>query len=103
MMMLDEMLAEFARHLGEQSGTRFSMDKALAHVVTMAYERGMADGRAQVEIDELRAVDDRLQHHIETTRLRMAAMSVLELWDTPAWQAAPNTAEFVTRLREALS
>jgi len=45
MLMLDTMRAEFARFLSDNASTQFSMDKALAHVVTLAYERGLDDGR----------------------------------------------------------
>jgi hypothetical protein len=49
MLMLDTMRAEFARKLAEDSSVRFSMDKALAHVITIAYERGLDDGRRAAE------------------------------------------------------
>ena len=78
MMMLDDMRAEFARHLGEQSGTRFSMDKAMAHVVTLAYEKGLADGRAQVQIDELRAVDDSLNLRAMNVRMESLLRRMLD-------------------------
>jgi hypothetical protein len=45
-LLLDDMRAEFARFLTEDPAARFRMDAALAHVVTVAYERGLADGRA---------------------------------------------------------
>ncbi len=45
-LLLDDMRAEFARFLTEDPAARFRMDAALSHVVTVAYERGLADGRA---------------------------------------------------------
>ena len=45
-LLLDDMRAEFARFLTEDPAARFRMDAALAHVVTVAYERGLIDGRA---------------------------------------------------------
>lgn len=45
-LMLDEMRAEFAHKLAEDPAARFSMDKALAHVVTLAYQKGMEEGIA---------------------------------------------------------
>jgi hypothetical protein len=44
-LMLDNMRAEFARKLADDPAARFSMDKALGHVITIAYERGLDDGR----------------------------------------------------------
>ena len=43
--MLDEIRAEFARHLSEDQTGRWRMEAALAHVATMAYQKGLADGR----------------------------------------------------------
>lgn len=45
-LLLDDMRAEFARFLTEDPAARFRMDAALAHVITVAYERGLVDGRA---------------------------------------------------------
>ena len=45
--MLDEIRAEFARHLSEDPTGRWRMDAALARVVTMAYEQGLEDGRQE--------------------------------------------------------
>lgn len=42
---LDTMRAEFARFLAEDPSGRWRMDRALAHVLTIAYERGMEEGR----------------------------------------------------------
>ena len=47
-LMLDDMRAEFARFLAEDPAARFRMDAALAHVVTLAYQAGMADGAEAV-------------------------------------------------------
>ena len=41
---LDDMRAEFARFLTEDPAARFRMDAALAHVVTLAYTKGLAEG-----------------------------------------------------------
>lgn len=43
--MLDEIRAEFARHLSEDPTGRWRMDAALAHVATMAYEQGLRTQR----------------------------------------------------------
>lgn len=56
-LMLDDMRAEFARFLTEDPAARFRMDAALAHVVTVAYERGLTDGRAAA-IDQFVATSD---------------------------------------------
>jgi FtsZ-binding cell division protein ZapB len=47
----------------------------------------------QTEIDELRA---------ENTKLRAAAIAVIDRWDTPHWKDVPATAEYIGRLRAAL-
>jgi hypothetical protein len=44
-LMLDNIRAEFARFLADDPHARWRMDSALAHVVTLAYERGLDDGR----------------------------------------------------------
>lgn len=44
--MLDDMRSEFARFLTEDPAARFRMDAALAHVITIAYEHGLDDGKA---------------------------------------------------------
>ena len=41
---LNEMRAEFARFLHTDPKTRWRLDAALAHVLTVAYTRGLADG-----------------------------------------------------------
>lgn len=56
-LLLDDMRAEFARFLTEDPAARFRMDAALAHVVTVAYERGLADGRTGA-IDQFAATSD---------------------------------------------
>ena len=43
-LLLDDMREEFARFLGADPAARYRMDAALAHVVTIAYRRGMLDG-----------------------------------------------------------
>jgi hypothetical protein len=50
-LMLDTMRAEFARFLADDPQGRFRMDKALAHVITLAYERGLDDGRRAAIFD----------------------------------------------------
>lgn len=45
-LMLDDMRAEFARFLTEDPAARFRMDAALAHIITIAYQRGLDDGKA---------------------------------------------------------
>lgn len=57
-LMLDAMREEFARFLSADPAGRFRMDAALAHVVTLAYQRGIADaglllpGAAEVKLRE---------------------------------------------------
>lgn len=46
-LLLDNIRAEFARHLANNPASRFRMDAALVHVVTMAYERGLDDGKRE--------------------------------------------------------
>lgn len=43
-LLLDDMREEFARFLGADPAACFRMDAALAHVVTIAYQRGLEDG-----------------------------------------------------------
>lgn len=43
MLDLDEIRAEFARHLMENTAQRWRLDASVAHVVRLAYEKGMAD------------------------------------------------------------
>ena len=45
--MLDEIRAEFARHLSEDPAGRWRMDAALAHVATMAYRNALAEAAQQ--------------------------------------------------------
>lgn len=45
-LMLDHMRAEFARFLADDPAGRFRMDRALAHVITLAYQHGLKDGQA---------------------------------------------------------
>ncbi|MBK9309166.1 MAG: hypothetical protein IPN12_00195 [Rhodocyclaceae bacterium] len=48
MLLLDDMRAEFARFLYADSSGRWRMDKALGHVVKLAYEAGIAAGKASL-------------------------------------------------------
>jgi hypothetical protein len=50
-LMLDDMRAEFARVLAAQSATRFSMDKALAHVISLAYAAGIDDAQRCIALN----------------------------------------------------
>ena len=43
-LLLDDMRKEFATFLAADPAGRFRMDAALAHVVTIAYRRGLEDG-----------------------------------------------------------
>ena len=47
MLLLDDMRREFAEFLSNGPAARFRMDAALAHVVTLAYNRGLEDGRRE--------------------------------------------------------
>ena len=49
MLDLNKIREEFAAHLASDP-TRFRMDSALAHVVTLAYRQGIADGQASVTV-----------------------------------------------------
>ena len=44
MLTLDKIRHEFATYLASHSDARFSMDKALAHVVEFAYQQGFNEG-----------------------------------------------------------
>lgn len=55
-LLLDDMRHEFARFLTEDPAGRFRMDAALAHVVTLAYNQGLAEG-AQDQLAKARASD----------------------------------------------
>lgn len=52
---LDDIRREFAAHLARQPDERFSMDKALAHVVTKAYEVGLIDGAVEADASKVSA------------------------------------------------
>lgn len=45
MLNLDDMRREFASFLAESPESRWRMDAALAHVLTLAYNAGVEDGR----------------------------------------------------------
>jgi len=47
MLNLDDIRKEFAAFLADNAKARWRMDAALAHVVTLAYEKGIADGKAE--------------------------------------------------------
>ena len=49
MLDLNKIREEFATHLAADP-TRFRMDSALAHVVTMAYRQGIKDAQVGAEI-----------------------------------------------------
>ena len=49
MLDLNKIREEFAAHLAADP-TRFRMDSALAHVVTMAYRQGIKDAQVGTEI-----------------------------------------------------
>jgi len=46
MINLDTIRSEFAKYLVANPDARWRMDAALAHVVKIAYEKGIADGVA---------------------------------------------------------
>lgn len=48
MLDLNEVRREFSTHLAADP-TRWRMDSALAHVVTMAYRKGLEDGKAEAQ------------------------------------------------------
>jgi hypothetical protein len=48
MLTLDDFRAEFARKLSENPAQRCAMDKALSHVITLAYELGIKDGASSI-------------------------------------------------------
>ena len=45
MLLLDDMREAFATFLTTNSRARWRMDAALAHVVTLAYQQGIKDGK----------------------------------------------------------
>lgn len=51
-LLLDDIRAEFARYLTADPSAKFRMDAALAHVVTLAYQRGLDDG-TQLDVSRL--------------------------------------------------
>lgn len=48
MLDLNEVRREFSAHLAADP-TRWRMDSALAHVVTLAYRQGLEDGKAEAK------------------------------------------------------
>ncbi len=56
-LLLDDMRAEYARKLAEDPARRFSMDKTFAHCITVAYEAGIAAGKATL-IDTINECDN---------------------------------------------
>lgn len=54
-LLLDDIRAEFARYLTADPSAKFRMDAALAHVVTLAYQRGLEDGAASAALDKINA------------------------------------------------
>lgn len=63
-LLLDDMREEFARFLAANPAARFRMDAALAHVVTIAYQRGLTDGAADSRADWPAAVHDAIQRRL---------------------------------------
>lgn len=61
-LMLDNMRAEFAHFLSDDPAGRYRMDKALAHTITIAYERGLDDGRRSHD----QRFDDGGKHILDT-------------------------------------
>ena len=49
MLSLDDIRNEFARFLADNPDARWRMDAALAHVVEIAYQAGIAEGAAEIE------------------------------------------------------
>ena len=56
-LLLDDMREEFARFLAADPAARYRMDAALAHIVTIAYQRGMEDGASAVPSAPTSATD----------------------------------------------
>ena len=54
--------------------------------------------------DELRQINDFLTKlNRERNELIAAAQAVIDRWDTPLWKDAPATAEYIARLRKAVT
>lgn len=53
MLDLDTIRKEFAEFLLNEPSARWRMDAALAHVVTLAYEKGLEDGKKPEQIPTL--------------------------------------------------
>ena len=51
--MLDDMKAEFVRVMSQQPLTKISMDKALAHVIALAYAAGIDDGQRRIILNQM--------------------------------------------------
>ena len=48
MLDLDAIRAEFAAHLAANSGQRWRLDASVAHVVEIAYRKGLEDARTEI-------------------------------------------------------
>jgi hypothetical protein len=84
MLILDTMRAEFARYLAEEPAGHHRMDRALGHVLTLAYERGLDDGRRSQPAEYPDAVrvlrsllDPEALGHAVTEEVRNAARRAL--------------------------
>ena len=71
MLLLDDMRAEFARFLYADSSGRWRMDKALGHVVKLAFESGIAAGKASVSghISELETENLDMRARLDKVRI----------------------------------
>ena len=58
---LDEMREEFAKFLASDPHARWRLDAALAHVVQIAYQRGLEDGRMDKEDSFMGSVSIRVE------------------------------------------
>lgn len=75
MLDLDEMREEFSRHLAANTDQRWRLDASLAHVVTLAYRRGMEESPAMSLARDI--LDPEMYGHAVTEEVRDAARRVV--------------------------
>lgn len=67
MLDLDDIRAEFARHLAANAGQRWRLDATIAHVCEIAYRAGLADAeRASEDAATLRGVVESIGADVRT-------------------------------------
>lgn len=76
-LILDDMRREFAQFLADDPATRWRMDAALAHVITLAHQAGLGDAQAmEAKIAAaLEALNNPMLEHHEARSAAAAALS----------------------------